>query len=370
MIFNTYPLESLTVEQAKELQFRMIECITRNFTGKEILNRGDLGVSLGINMPHTTQQAEKAISDFFAVESAILVRGAGTGAIRCAMISCLNPSDTVLIHDAPVYPTTGVTIKSMGLNTVCVDFNKIEDIKEKLHCNPQISAVIIQHTRQKIDDRYSLEQVIRCIKDEKPELTVIVDDNYAVMKTPQIGVQCGADLSAFSAFKLLGPEGIGCIIGKKEFIDKIRAMNYSGGGQVQGHEALDALSGMIYAPVSLAIQAEVIQEVFEYINSGNIKGVKKAYIANAQSKVLLVEFYEDIAAKILVLAQELGAIPNPVGSESKYEFCPLFYRISGTFRQADPLLEKRMIRINPMRSGAKTIIRILEQSVSSVMSVR
>lgn len=370
MIFNTYPLESLTVEQAKELQFRMIECITHNFTGKEILNRGDLGVALDINMPHTTKQAEKAISDFFDVQSAILVRGAGTGAIRWAMISCLSPADTVLIHDAPVYPTTDVIIKSMGLKVICADFNKIEDIKEKVQCNPQINGVLIQHTRQKIDDSYSLQEVIRCIKSERPGLTVIVDDNYAVMKTPKTGVQCGADLSAFSAFKLLGPEGVGCITGKKEFIDKIRSMNYSGGGQVQGHEALDALSGMIYAPVSLAIQAEVIQEVFEYINSGNIKGVKKAYIANAQSKVLLVEFYEDIAAKVLVLAQELGAIPNPVGSESKYEFCPLFYRISGTFRQADPSLEKRMIRINPMRSGAKTIIRILEQSVSSVMRVR
>ena len=69
-------------------------------------------------------------------------------------------------------------------------------------------------------------------------------------------VECGADLSAFSMFKLLGPEGIGCVVGKKRYIEKIVAANYSGGGQVQGHEALACLRGMIYAPVALAIHRQ------------------------------------------------------------------------------------------------------------------
>ena len=66
----------------------------------------------------------------------------------------------------------------------------------------------------------------------------------------------------------------------------------------------------------------------------------------------------------------MGAIPNPVGSESKYEFAPLFYRISGTFRKSDPGLEYRMIRINPMRSGPETILRILENAVKNVWDKR
>jgi hypothetical protein len=36
----------------------------------------------------------------------------------------------------------------------------------------------------------------------------VTDDNYAVMKVPRIGCQCGADLSCFSLFKLLGPGGV------------------------------------------------------------------------------------------------------------------------------------------------------------------
>ena len=47
----------------------------------------------------------------------------------------------------------------------------------------------------------------------------------------------------------------------KELIDRIYKMQYSGGSQVQGHEAMEALRGLIYAPVALAIQSEVNEEL-------------------------------------------------------------------------------------------------------------
>ena len=99
---------------------------------------------------------------------------------------------------------------------------------------------------------------------------------------------------------------------------------------------------------------------------GEIAQVRDAFLANAQSKVLLVEFQEDIAGQVLAEAEKLGAAPNPVGAESKYEMIPMFYRVSGTFRKADPTLEHRMIRINPMRAGADTILRIIKESVERV----
>ena len=79
------------------------------------------------------------------------------------------------------------------------------------------------------------------------DIPVLTDDNYAVMKVKDIGVQCGADLSCFSAFKLLGPEGIGVIAGRKRYIDRLISESYSGGMQTQGHEALDVLHGLVYA---------------------------------------------------------------------------------------------------------------------------
>jgi hypothetical protein len=129
---------------------------------------------------------------------------------------------------------------------------------------------------------------------------------------------------------------------------------------------MEALRGLIYAPVSLAIQAQVNKELLTRLRGGEVTGVKNAFLANAQSNVLLVEFEGEIASRVLELCVRYGAAPHPVGCESKYEFVPLIYRISGTFREQDPSLEKRMIRINPLRSGPDTVIRILKRAIEDI----
>ena len=113
-------------------------------------------------------------------------------------------------------------------------------------------------------------------------------------------------------------------------------MNYSGGGKVQGFQAMEVLRGLVYAPVSFAVQAEENEKLVQRIKDMNIEGVKSVFLANAQSKVLLVEFKDDIAQKVLVEAEKLGAGPNPVGAGSKYEIVPVFYRVSQTFINSDP----------------------------------
>ena len=155
-------------------------------------------------------------------------------------------------------------------------------------------------------------------------------------------------------------------VGKQKYIERQVSESYSGGMQTQGQEALDVLHGLVYAPVSLAVQAQVNEEGVSRLRAGEIPEVKDAFLANAQSKVLLVEFRKNIAEAVLKEAEKLGAAPNPVGAESKYEMVPMFYRVSGTFRKADPTLEHRMIRINPMRAGADTILDIIKKSVERV----
>lgn len=365
---ETYPLQSISLQEAMSFQFRMVDCITKQFQGDEILSRGDLGVVPGINKPQTTLKVEKVIADFFQSEAAILVRGSGTGAIRYALFSAMKANDTLLVHTAPIYSTTQTTITMLGLRVVRANFNDIEDIKNVMKQHPEIKGALVQYTRQSIDDSYDMSEVIRTIKEEK-DIPIITDDNYAVMKVASIGTQCGADLACFSTFKLLGPEGIGCIVGKKNYIDALVKEHYSGGCQTQGWEALEVLHGLVYAPVSLAIQAMTNETLITRLEvDKEINEIQQAFLANAQSKVLLVEFKEPIAKAILEQAQLLGALRNPVGAESKYEMCPLFYRVSGTFRSSDPTIEERMIRINPNRAGADTIIRILKESIEKVKS--
>lgn len=366
---QTYPLKSISMEDAMAKQFRLIDEITQVFPGGEILTRGDLGVVLGLNQPRTTQKVEQVLAHYFHAEAAMLVRGSGTMAIRLGLHSFLKHGDKLLIHQAPVYPTTATSLEMLGIEAVVADFNDLDDIRRVLKEQP-VKGALVQISRQKIDDRYDTGEVIRCIKAVQPDLPVLTDDNYAVLKIPACGSEMGADLSTFSTFKLLGPEGIGCIVGKKALIDKLRRENYSGGLQVQGHEALDVLRGMVYAPVALAISAKVSEEVCARLNAGEVAGVAEAYIANSQSKVILVKLEEEMAAQVLEQAEKLGAAPVPVGSESQYEFVPMFYRISGTFRAADPNAEKTMIRINPMRGGAETVIRILDQAIKKVKNER
>lgn len=355
---QTYPLESLTLDEAKQLQYRLVDIITRHFRGRDILTQGDLGLAAEYNKPATTVKVEQVLADFFEAEAAILVQGAGTAAIRWGLFSMLKPGQTLLVHDAPLYPTTKVTIESMGLRLLTADFNDPDKLAAAL-AKETPSAVLVQHTRQKIEDRYSLANVVGQIRELHLGLPVITDDNYAALKVRHIGVECGADLSAFSLFKLLGPEGVGCLVGRREYIAKVVKANYSGGGQIQGHLALAALRGLIYAPVSLALQAEVNEELVRRLATGEVAGVRQAFLANAQSKVLLVELEKPIAKEVIAAAEKLGAAPHPVGAESIYEFVPMFYRVSGTFLAADPSLAERMIRINPLRSGADTVLRIL-----------
>ncbi len=361
----TYPLKNISIAEATQLQFKIVDKITREFHGSEFLTRGDLGVTRRWNKPSTTKKVEQVIASIFDAEACLLVRGAGSGAIRFGLHAMLKPCDKVLVHNAPVYTTTAISLEMLNITTIEADYNDSSSIKETIEENPDIQGAIIQYTRQKLDDSYDMSECVKAIK-SIGNIPILTDDNYAVMKVKNIGVQCGADLSCFSSFKILGPEGIGVIVGSKRYIDKLEQESYSGGMQVQGYEALDVLRGFVYAPVALALQSQVNEECVKRLCDGEIKGIKDAFLANAQSKVLVVEFEEEIADKVLEEAETLGAAPYPVGAESKYELIPMFYRVSGTVRKAAPDIEHRMIRINAMRAGADTVMRILKEAVERV----
>jgi hypothetical protein len=355
---KTFPLPVMCLEEAIKKQFALVDVITRHFSGADFLSKGDLGLVPNVGRPRSTAAAEAVLAEFFGQEDAVLLRGAGTGSIRAALMAVFPSLSSVFIHDAPPYPTTKVSMDALGIKTISFNFNKAAEASAA-YGSSNAAGALVQLARQKPDDSYDYEEIIRRFKDVLPDKPVITDDNYAAMKVRRIGCEAGADLSCFSLFKLLGPEGIGCAVGKKAYVEKIRGTHYSGGVQVQGHEALEALRSLVYAPVALAIQAKVCDEVAEQLRSGEIPGVKDAFVVNAQSRVIIVELEEARAQEVLKRAEPLGAAPYPVGSESRYEVTPLFYRVSGTFIKSDPSLASRMIRINPMRAGTETVLGIL-----------
>ena len=364
---QTFPLYARSVEEAISFQFKVIEAARTRLIGEDVLSLGDLGVPLGTGRPCRTEAVERVYAAAFDAEDAVFVRGAGTGALRWALNAALPVGGRVLVHDAPIYPTTEVTLESMGAKPIFADFNSDDALKEACESHRgEIDCVLVQVARQKPSDSYEAAHVIELIRSLAPGVSIVADDNYTVGKVRGIGCEIGADLSTFSCFKLLGPEGVGVVVGPSELVGRIRSKQYSGGSQVQGHEAMEALRGMVYAPVAHAITAKVCAEVAGRLNEGEVPGVARAYVVNAESRVVIVEFDDDIAGKVLETAPKIGAATHPVGCESRYEFLPMFYRISGTFRAADPTWERRMIRINVMRAGADTVIDMLSEALGLV----
>ena len=213
---KTYPLYSRTVEEATELQFKIVDSATRRFEGHQVLDLGDLGVVRGTNKPLQTMRVEQVFADTFDAEAACLVRGAGTGALRWALAAVIQPGGTLLIHDAPIYPTTGVTAQTMGLKLLTANFNDLDNLRAVLEENRgKIDAVLVQQARQKPDDSYDSCQVIALCNELAPGVSIVTDDNYAALKIKKIGCQAGGGAFYLLLLQDSGPGGVGAVVGKK-----------------------------------------------------------------------------------------------------------------------------------------------------------
>ncbi|WP_297149056.1 aminotransferase class V-fold PLP-dependent enzyme [Thermogemmatispora sp.] len=363
-------LPPLRLEEARRLQFRLIETLRRHFPGQEWLTRGELGVGVDGEGSRFTRHVERVLAAFFGSEEAVLVTGAGTGAIRAALFALLPPLSRILVHEAPLYATTAVTFRAAGYVPVSVDLHDRERLRQVLG-DAALQAVYLQHTRQRPDDHYDLGAVIAEVRAVRPELPIVVDDNYAVANTPRIGVELGADVSAFSAYKLLGPEGIGVVLCSQPLARAIRADMYSGGSRVQGFQAQEVLMGLALAFVANALTQESAEAVVERLRTAPppacARHVVEAHVASLQSPVVLVRLRQPLAERVVVRAAARGAAPFPVGAMARYELAPLFYRISGTMSASLGAEEaQHWLRINPMRAGPETVLAILEEALSEV----
>ena len=362
---RTFPLPTVSLDEAAGQQFRLLECTARHFEGQQLFE-ADAGVVPELGRPRTTARVEAVLADFFGAEAAALVQGAGTGAIRSALTAVLSPGEELLIHRAPVYRTTEVTLRGLGVRTTEADFNDRAELGEAL-ATGRFRFAYVQHTRQRLGDSYEPGEVVAACR--AAGVRTVVDDNYAAFRVPACGVELGADASCFSLFKLHGPEGVGAVIGSRDVVERVHADNYSGGGQVQGHQALDALRALAHVPLMWALQSRTGTEVAERLEAGEVPGVAEVRIANAQDRCLLVRLDHPVAREVPAFASCYGAAPYPVGSNSRYEMAPLFYRLSSSSLDDAPGLADWTVRINPMRAGADLVVHILRRALEDLRAV-
>lgn len=359
---ETTPLPIATADDALAAQQRLVAAIATHFTDGALF-RADVGVVAGLGRPDTTARAEAALAQAFGAEDACLVQGAGTGAIRAALSAgpWSEGQRRIIAHDAPDYSTTATTFRDGLADVARVDFDDDAALGAVLAEDPA-RWVYVQHSRQRLADRHQPADVIaRAVAAGRK---VVVDDNYAVYRTPRTGVEHGATVSAFSLFKLHGPEGVGVVVGDGELVGRARAANYSGGGQVQGGQALAALQALVMVPLNWAAQAGAVTELASRLAGGEVPGVVDVRLANAQDLCVVALLDRPVAAQLPAWAARHGAAPFPVGSNSRHEITPLVYRLSSSTLTAQPELADWAVRVNPMRAGAELTARMLRSALA------
>jgi cystathionine beta-lyase family protein involved in aluminum resistance len=374
LVERTGVREHMTLEQAVDVQFRLVDAAQR-VMGSDEMFAEDVGqvrelATVGFGgggRPRTTARVESVLRDFFQAEDAVLVQGAGTGGIRAMLNAGVDAGDSLVLHTAHAYKTTLPTMRHMGLDLHQVDFNDPEVLRTELR-RIKPKGVYVQHVPQALGDVHEIDATIQLVRDELGDETrILVDDNYAVMRSRRIGIQMGADASAFSLFKLLAPEQVGVVAGRADVIGAIRRDLSSAGCQIQGPQAMAALRMLMYAPVSLAIQNQTVLETAARINdavaAGELPLVRRAVAAQPGIRSIVLVFDQPIAEAFVRSAWRNGSPSQSVGEEAQYEVLPLFTYLTSTFLKSTEGLEKYAIRINPMRSGPDTILRILRAAL-------
>ncbi|MDO7204816.1 hypothetical protein Q5M85_12375 [Paraclostridium bifermentans] len=57
-----------------------------------------------------------------------------------ALHSSVKRDEKVLVHTAPIYPTTNTSIDMLGIETISADYNNVEDIKNVIENNKDIKG--------------------------------------------------------------------------------------------------------------------------------------------------------------------------------------------------------------------------------------
>lgn len=365
----------ISLDEAVRLQHGLVD-VAQQVMGSDVVFVEDYGqvrdlATVGFGgggRPRATARVEEVLARFFGSEDAVLVHGAGTGSIRAMLNGLVEPSSHILVHDAHPYKTTLPAMRHMGLEVSYFDFDNTSALEARLRENPP-DSVYVQHVPQRLGDSHDVKQVIGLVRSVLGNsVRILVDDNYAVMRSPRIGVQLDADASALSLFKLLSPHPIGAVLADSESVGHIRRDLSSAGCQVQGPHAMAALRALVFAPVALAVQNQAVIDATEAVNrelgTAHYPYLAGAFAAQPGIRCMVLLFDRPVAEEFLRSAWRNGSPSQSVGEEAQFEFLPLFTYLTSTFLKSSPGLELYAVRVNPMRGGPETVLRILRAALA------
>ncbi|MEM4332348.1 MAG: SufS family cysteine desulfurase [Candidatus Micrarchaeia archaeon] len=181
---------------------------------------------------------EKAAKAFGATPAGVIFTRNATESINLLAAtlgsSTLKKGDTVLLtameHHSNIIPwlmlksRIGINIEYVELDGTSLDY---DDLKSKIetHCPKVVSFVHVSNVLGTVNDAV---KIIRLAK--RCGATTIMDCAQSAAHFKVNFSQLGADYIVFSAHKLLGPTGVGVLVGREESLDALPP--YMGGGSM------------------------------------------------------------------------------------------------------------------------------------------
>lgn len=214
----------------------------------------------------------------------------------------LNEGDEVLItkseHASNILPwmelasDIGIKVKFIPLDE---EYNvTIDNIKSVL--TNKTKVISLAHITNVIGDVRDIDAIGRFAKDN--DLLFVVDAAQSIGHI-KIDVQKSyIDFLGFSAHKMLGPTGIGCLYGKKELLDKLVPLKYGGGmntffestGEVEYKELPERLeAGTQNIAGVIGLNAAI-----NYLNKIGIENIHKQEIELKKYAIKKIEDISDI----------------------------------------------------------------------------
>ncbi|MGA2130057.1 MAG: SufS family cysteine desulfurase [Candidatus Pacearchaeota archaeon] len=210
----------------------------KNFSEKDNANIGRGIYTLAEKAMKRYDQARKVIADFIHAEQDEIIFTRNTTEsinLLAYTISEIIPKGkneiiiTEMEHHSNLVPWQELCKRNgWKLNFVKVnpDFTlNIEDFKKKL--TDKIAIVSVAYASNVLGTVNPVKEMVKLAK-EKGAITII-DAAQAIQHIPVDVKSLDCDFLAFSSHKMLGPNGIGILYGKKQLLEKLPPFNFGGG---------------------------------------------------------------------------------------------------------------------------------------------
>ena len=353
-----------------------------NFTERDNSNVGRGVYSLAERAMKKYEGARKVISNFIgANQEEIIFTKNTTESINLLSytLQSIIPRNkneillTEMEHHSNLVPWQQMAKRNgMQLKVVKIkeDFTlDLEDAKKKL--NDKTAIFAFTYVSNVLGTINPLSEIVKLAK-SKGVITVI-DAAQAIQHLPIDVKNIGCDFLAFSGHKMLGPNGIGVLYGRKELLEKLEPFNF-GGGMIEtvdwqsstwksSPEKFEAGTQNIAGAVGLASSVDYMKKIgIENIRNWEdqilkyaLKRLKevpgiKIYNPGADSSISLVSFTlpgihpHDVAEllnekKIAIRAGHMCAMPLMSTIKEKGGVCRASLSFYNTFEDIDALVD-------------------------------